>query len=192
MIYNLVKQKIKEKIVINIDTLAIELVNKIHFPILDKAMILFTSLGNSGIIWILIGIILILRKKTRKLGIIYLTALFITAVLGEGILKNVVKRERPFEAIEGLRLLVKAPKSYSFPSGHTASSFAAFGVLYFMNSQYKWYGLVLALFISISRVYLNVHYLTDIIGGALLGLVVAYVVCGLFKRKQWLVDEKAA
>lgn len=175
---------------INIDILAIKLVNKIHFPILDKIMILVTKLGNAGIIWILTGIILISMKKTRKLGIIFLTALFITAVLGEGILKNVIKRERPFETIKGLTLLIKAPSSYSFPSGHTASSFTAFGVLYFMNSPYKWYSLILALFISISRIYLNVHYLTDIIGGALLGLAVAYMVCKFFKRKQGFIDEK--
>ena len=66
---------------LSFDMQIIDLINKIQFPVLDKIMIFFTSLGNSGIIWIVIGIALVLRKETRRLGILLLTALFITAVL---------------------------------------------------------------------------------------------------------------
>ena len=171
---------------LSFDMQIIDLINKIQFPVLDKIMIFFTSLGNSGIIWIVIGIVLVLRKETRRLGILLLTALFITAVLGEGFLKNLIKRERPFETMNGLKLLIPAPTSYSFPSGHTASSFAAFGIFYFMNSKYKWYVLVLASFIAVSRIYLNVHNTTDIIGGVLLGLTVSYIICKVFIGRRVL------
>ena len=171
---------------LSFDMQIIDLINKIQFPVLDKIMIFFTSLGNSGIIWIVIGIALVLRKETRRLGILLLTALFITAVLGEGFLKNLIKRERPFETVNGLKLLIPAPTSYSFPSGHTASSFAAFGIFYFMNSKYKWYVLVLASFIAVSSIYLNVHNTTDIIGGVLLGLTVSYIICKVFMGRRVL------
>lgn len=176
---------------LNFDMQIIDLVNKIQFPLLDKIMIFFTSLGNAGIIWIVIGIVLVLRKETRQLGVLLLTALFITAALGEGILKNLIKRERPFEIVNSLKLLIPAPISYSFPSGHTASSFTAFGVFYFMNFRYKWCVLILASLIAFSRIYLNVHWTTDIIGGILLGLTVSYITCKVFVERRVVesVDE---
>lgn len=97
-------------------------INKLHNDILDKIMITITSLVNSGFIWILISIILIFIKKTRKCGILILISMFIGLVIGNGILKNIIARDRPCWIDKSIKLLIESPKDYSFPSGHTMVS----------------------------------------------------------------------
>ena len=82
-----------------------------------------TSLGNAGIFWILLSMGLIIYAKTRQTGIRAMTALVISFVINNLFLKNVIARTRPYEVIEGLTRLIEKPSDYSFPSGHTASSF---------------------------------------------------------------------
>lgn len=137
-----------------------------------------------GIVWIVLALVLVMRRKTRNYGIFLLLALLITAILGEGILKNIIKRNRPFVTLSDLKLLIPPPGSYSFPSGHTASSFTVFGVFYFLNLKYKWPVFFTALLIAFSRIYLGVHYFSDIIGGAILGLGVAYIICSYYKKNS--------
>ena len=147
-------------------------------------MIFFSGIGNLGIVWIVLALVLVMRRKTRNYGIILLLALLITAILGEGILKNIIKRNRPFIVLNDLKLLIPPPGSYSFPSGHTASSFTAFGVFYFLKLRYRWPVFFIAFFIAFSRIYLGVHYFTDIIGGIILGMGVAYMVCSYYKKNS--------
>ena len=94
----------------------------------DKIMPIITSAGNLGIIWIVISVLLMTKKDYRVLGQTILIALVITTIIGEGIIKNIVKRKRPFYGDDDKELLISRPITYSFPSGHTASSFAVAAV----------------------------------------------------------------
>ncbi|MCF0147579.1 MAG: phosphatase PAP2 family protein, partial [Clostridium sp.] len=135
---------------------------------MDKLMVVITSLGDRGLIWIAMALILLAIKKYRKIGIILLIALLITSLIGEGIIKNIVQRPRAFLSYPDIRLLINPPESFSFPSGHTASSFAAAFVLshYFKKWNFLFY--FLAILIAFSRLYLFVHYPSDIIFGIIL------------------------
>ena len=155
-------------------------------PVMDKIMIFITTLGDKGIIWIIIGIILLSMKKYRKVGFTLLIALLVNALIGEGILKNIVQRPRAFITYPDISIIINPPSSFSFPSGHTASSFAAATVLgyYFKGWRYILY--IFASLIAFSRLYLFVHYPSDIIFGILLG-----VICGLITiRLMGSIDFK--
>ena len=134
----------------------------IRTPIGDALMCFITSLGNVGAIWIVLAVVLIAIPKTRKSGIIVAAALIIDAALCSGILKNVFCRIRPFDVNTAVQVLITKPRDFSFPSGHTSASFAAATAL-------------LACLIAFSRMYLYVHYPTDIIGGILIGITSAYL-----------------
>lgn len=156
----------------NIDNYILELIkNNMHSYIMDKTMIIITSLGDGGTIWIIIALLLMVNKKYRKMSFILLGALLLSAVLGEGILKHLIQRIRPSAYIPANDLLIAKPLSYSFPSGHSASSFA--GALVLSNYFRKWKLLFfcLAFLIAFSRLYLYVHYPTDVIAGIILGLI---------------------
>jgi undecaprenyl-diphosphatase len=112
-----------------------------------------------------------IKKKTRYISFIVLGALLLNALLGEVVLKNLIQRARPFAGTTKESLLIAKPLSYSFPSGHTASSFAAAGVLSCYFKKYAPVFFILASLIAFSRLYLYVHYPTDVLGGIILGLI---------------------
>lgn len=148
----------------------------LHIPFLDKAMCFITSLGNAGVIWIVLAFVLIMLPKTRKSGIIVMSALVLDVILCNGILKNLFARVRPCDVNTAVQLLVSRPTDYSFPSGHTAASFAAVSALFFAGEKKLWKpALVLAVLIAFSRLYLYVHYPTDILGGIVVGVACGYV-----------------
>ena len=149
--------------------------NNLHNPIMDKVMIFITGLGDAGFIWILIGLALLINKKYRRVGIMVLGALALGSILGEGLLKNIIQRDRPFINMEGIKMLINAPTTYSFPSGHTTSSFAAAGVLAMNFKNKSIYIFALATLIAFSRIYLGVHFPTDIIAAIILGLSCSYI-----------------
>ena len=143
--------------------------------LLDHVVPAITMLGEAGWIWILMAVVLLARKKTRKLGVAVAISLVLDLILCNLLLKPIVARPRPFTFRPELTLLVKAPTDFSFPSGHTAASFAAASALLFSKHKSWIPAMVLAVLISLSRLYLYVHYPTDVLGGAALGLL-----CGLF------------
>ncbi|QXE18341.1 phosphatase PAP2 family protein [Clostridium sp. 001] len=164
--------------------------NNMHNQILDKIMIAFTSLGNTGLIWIAISLALIVSKKYRKVGIMVLTAIIIGSVFGEGLIKHIVKRTRPFYLDPTIKLLVAKPASYSFPSGHTTASFAAASILSRYFKKYAPVFFTVAILIAFSRIYLYVHYPTDVLAGIVLGLVSGKITIYLFKRiRSYLLKE---
>lgn len=148
----------------------------LHTPILDKLMCMITHLGDAGIIWIILAIVMILIPKTRKSGVIVATALVVDVLLCNVILKNLVGRIRPFDVNTSVQLLISKPKDFSFPSGHTAASFASVAALYLAGEKKLWKpALVLAILIAFSRMYLYVHYPTDILGGIIFGILSAWI-----------------
>jgi undecaprenyl-diphosphatase len=156
--------------------------DNMHGHIMDRAMVIITTLGNGGIIWIMIAILLMSNKKYRNIGFMALVALILSTVLGEGILKHVIQRIRPSADIPAVNLLISKPLSYSFPSGHTTSSFAVAGVLakYFKDYALEFFSL--ASVIAFSRLYLYVHYPTDVLAGIVLGLICSKVTIYIFDR----------
>ena len=106
-------------------------------------------------------------NSKRLLCFLLGAALILDGIFCNLLLKNLVRRIRPCDINDAIRLLIPYPSDYSFPSGHTAVSFAAASALYFAGEKYLWKAaLVLAAFIAFSRMYLYVHYPTDILGGA--------------------------
>ena len=157
--------------------------NNMHGHMMDKAMVIITSLGNGGIIWIIIAVLLMINKKYRKIGVMALGSLILSTILGEGILKHVVQRLRPSQDIPVINMLIAKPLSYSFPSGHTTSSFAVAGVLAKYLKKYAIGLLGLASLIAFSRLYLYVHYPTDVVAGIILGLICSKLIIYMFNKK---------
>ncbi len=153
----------------------LDLIQELRTPVGDSIMCFITSLGNAGMIWILLAVVLLLLPKARKSGAILMTALILDMILCNGILKKVFARVRPCDVNTAVQLLIPRPNDYSFPSGHTAASFAAVSALFFAGERKLWKpALVLAVLIAFSRLYLYVHYPTDILGGIFVGTACGY------------------
>ena len=125
-------------------------------------------------------LLLLLFRRTRKAGCAMATALVLYLVAGDYILKPLFARPRPCDANTAITILVKRPHGHSFPSGHTASAFAAAFALWLQNRKLGVPALVLAAFIAFTRLYLYVHFPTDVLGGLVLGLALgALASCSL-------------
>ena len=156
--------------------------NQFRTPFGDFVMPLISKLGNGGIIWLVLSGLLCVFPKYRKAGVTMLTALALDVLICNVMLKPLVGRMRPFTVNTGMELLINAPKDFSFPSGHTAASFAAAFALLFVKNKLWIPSMILASLIAFSRLYLYVHYPTDVLAGILLGLIVsvaANVICRL-------------
>ena len=139
-------------------------------------MPIITKLGDAGILWILSAINLICFKKTRKTGITVGAALLLGVIFGNLILKPLVARVRPYNLNEAIELLIPSLTDYSFPSGHTLASFEAAGVLMICDrKRFGYAALAVAVVIAFSRLYLYVHYPTDVLAGVVLGLLFAFI-----------------
>jgi undecaprenyl-diphosphatase len=167
-----------------IDIKVLNLLNKrFRYSLLDKIMPLITALGNGGLVWVIISIYMINNDDYKIQGYMIITALIVTTIIGEGIIKHLIKRTRPFVNIIENKLLISRPITYSFPSGHTASSFAAAGIFLTMDSNFRILVVILASLIALSRIYLNVHYPTDVVTGIILGLLCSRLVITIFHTK---------
>ena len=155
------------------DQTAVNAVKLIQNPLLDKIMVFFTSLGDNGIIWIILLIVLLSGKKTRNKGVVLLITV-ITVFILTNYLKEEFHRVRPYEYMNFIPK-VKTSGTSSFPSAHSVVAFAVFGVYYFYNLRYKYVIGVIALIIAVSRFYLEVHYLSDVLAGIALALTVSYI-----------------
>ena len=138
---------------------------------LDRVVPWITALGEFGAIWILLALVLLISPRTRKLGLAVAFALVLDLIFCNVIIKPLVARPRPFTLRPEIELLIQAPKDFSFPSGHTAASFAAAGALFFSKNRGWIPALILALAIAFTRLYLYVHFPSDVICGALLGIL---------------------
>lgn len=172
-----------------LDLNILRFLQKLRFPLLDLMMTFVTTIGNGGIIWIVISLVLLIQndKKKKRMAFTIILSLIISSVIGLLILKPIIARPRPFLTANFNDLLIKAPIGYSFPSGHTSSSFAAGTAIYKHNKKFGHLAFILAALIAISRMYHSVHYPTDIIGGVLLGLasgIVSYKITKNIENKK--------
>ena len=139
-------------------------------------MVAITKLGDAGIVWIILTVILLLIPKTRKSGVYMAVALIADLIICNVILKPIVARIRPYSINQTVHLLVTPLKDYSFPSGHTAASFASVSALYFAGRKRMAAGtLIVSVLIAFSRMYLYVHYPTDVLGGLIIGLLCGWI-----------------
>lgn len=142
-----------------------------------------TFLGDGGWFWILLAVVLLIMKKTRKAGAVAAIALVIGALITNVCLKNMVARVRPYDTYSALIPIVTKPIDWSFPSGHTCASFAsAFVYFRLLPKKYGIPALVLACMIAFSRLYLGVHYPTDVLAGFLIGLLASVLAVWMVRR----------
>ena len=156
--------------------------------ILDEIFLFFTQLpGAIGQLWLIMGIALLIFKKTRKTGAAVLVSFVGVLLFGELFLKHVVTRLRPCQIDQSFVLLVDRPTSSSFPSTHSAFAFGSATAI-FMN--YRKTGIavfIVAAFIAFSRLYLFLHFPTDVLCGVILGIVIGFVAvkfCDLMVKKM--------
>ena len=159
----------------------------IRNPILSRIFVPLTIIGNSGVFLVVVGIIMCIIKKTRRIGMVFLASIVIGFIINDIVIKNIVRRIRPFEAISALEILVKAPKSFSFPSGHTASFFAAATSLFYNSRRNAFVSLVIATAMGFSRMYVGVHYPSDVLAGMVVGVTSGAASIYLYKR---LINEQ--
>lgn len=154
----------------------------IRNPLLNPVMKAITHLGDAGIFWILLTVILLCFKKTRRAGIVSALALILSLVVNNLCLKNLVDRTRPYELIEGLKILVAKPADASFPSGHSGASFAAATAIFpWVSRRYGVPLLILAALIALSRLYVGVHFPTDVLAGTVIGILLGLAANGIFR-----------
>lgn len=143
---------------------------------LDATLPVITKLGNSGIFWIILALVLLVFKRYRKTGVKMAIALILMLIVCNIILKPTVARIRPYDINTGISLLVERLSDFSFPSGHAMAGFAAAFCAVFAKIKHIWIpSVILASIIAFSRLYLYVHYPTDVIAGIVLGIGLAYL-----------------
>lgn len=172
---------------------------EIHGNVLDKIMLFITSLGNAGIVWILAAMSLIFvpavgkeskehLKERRIAGIILIVSIVFEFICVNIFIKNIVNRPRPFLSDESLIPLIR-PGESSFPSGHAASSFAAATSLFLYRKKAGLPAYLLAGAIAFSRLYIGVHYPTDVLAGMVIGIVCGGVVNKLVRKRVNKIGE---
>lgn len=149
---------------------------ELHNPIMDAIMVFITTLGDDGLFWIAVGIVCLFFKKHRKMGLQVLLSMLFTFIIGNLILKNVFARPRPCDIDTAVAMLISRPHGHSFPSGHSMNGMVAAVALFLNNRKIGIPALILATLIGFSRMYLFVHFPTDVLGGFAVAIVVALAV----------------
>lgn len=143
----------------------------------------FTHLGDNGMLWIVLCLALLLFPKTRRIGLAGALALCFSLFCTNLLLKPLIDRPRPWLMVEGLINLVNEHDPRSFPSGHTSAAFAAatayFRILSQDKARWKWVAMALATLMGLSRLYVGVHYPSDVLAGALVGAFCGWAGCKL-------------
>ncbi|MGN0362628.1 MAG: phosphatase PAP2 family protein [Bilifractor sp.] len=163
----------------------------LRFEWLTPVMQAVSAFGFFG--WVVLTVVFLLFRRTRPVGRVCAVSLGIEAFLVNLVLKLLIARIRPFNAFDYLMPIGKLPTDYSFPSGHTANSFAvALVALHMLPKKAGIPLVVLASVVAYSRLYLGVHYPSDVICGFLVALIISQVVWYLMVRRPEKVREAAA
>lgn len=168
-------------LLLNFEFALLDFIQKnMHSGIGDMLMIFFSRIGDAGMVWIILAVVFMLSRRTRRVGSAMLVALAVEVLLCNVLIKPLVARIRPCDINTLIILPVKRPQDFSFPSGHTAAAFASVSAMYF--SRCKWWpaAAVLAALIAFSRLYLYLHFPSDILAGILLGILTGWLGSFLF------------
>lgn len=157
---------------------------ELHNPVLDAIMVFITTLGDDGLFWIAVGVVCLFFKKHRKMGMQVLLSMLFTYIIGNLILKNVFARPRPCDIDTAVNMLISRPHGHSFPSGHSMNGMVAAVALFLNNKKIGIPALILATLIGFSRMYLFVHFPTDVLGGFAVAILVAIAVDWGFRQFQ--------
>lgn len=157
--------------------------DSIHGSLLDPLMVGISYSATSGLIWFVLGFLMTCSHKWRRCGVSAIAAVVLAYVVVDVILKPLVCRERPFDVAD-FDLLMAAPDTWSFPSGHTASAFAGATAILIHSRRWGCVAIVYAILVGISRMYLCVHWPTDVVAGALVGIAVA--VLAVWFMSRWI------
>lgn len=149
---------------------------------LDVVMPLITLLGDHGIFFIVMGILLLCFRRSRRCGFFLLLALLVGLLICNITLKPLIARIRPYDLKSGIDLLIEAPTDFSFPSGHTNASFVFATVIFCVNKKWGIPAFILAALIAFSRLYLYVHYPTDVLAGIVCGMFAGWITVFLLRR----------
>ena len=172
--------------IIQLDNSIIKNIKRLHSRGMNIFMSIITKLGSGAMIWFVLSAVMLIQIKTARTAVNIMFGLLITLIMGEGFIKHAVKRIRPSEILPEEEQIVDPPRYYSFPSGHTASSFSVVAVTILRCSPWVFIPvIILASTIGFSRIYLRVHYLSDVVGGVILGLS-----CGFLSVPLWSAIEK--
>lgn len=162
--------------------------------ILHPLMKAITTLGNGGAIWIVVAVLFLITKKYRKYGFMLAAGLIITLVVNDNILKPLIERPRPFDYTGWTNFvypdIIPRPTSLSFPSGHTTSSFLSVVPIMKANKKFGIVALVLAILMGFSRLYLHVHYFTDVFFGIGMGLIYGFLGCLIVTFIYKVIEKK--
>lgn len=151
-------------------------IQSIRTPLLDSIMVTITNIpGNYGQMWVVLGIILLLFKKTRKCGMVIIASYLLVYGMGQYVLKDLIARPRPCHIDETIELLIKKPSSYSCPSTHSGWAFAAATSIYLHNKKFGLITFIFSFLVAFSRMYLFVHFPSDVLFGIALGILFAFV-----------------
>lgn len=187
---------------LNFDLSVFQWIQSVQNEILDALMVGITTLGNGGAVFIAIGLALLFTKKYRKAGLAVLVALLVMLLCNDLFLKEFFARTRPFNLFETdpekyafwgksyvYPELISKPTSFSFPSGHTASAFAAAIALLWHNRKFGVPVTIFATLMGFSRIYVEVHYCTDVIAGVVSGTICALAAVLIVKYLFPVVDK---
>ena len=157
---------------------------------LDPIVSVYTKLGDAGIMWIVLCLALLIFPKTRRVGLAGAIALVCSLICTNLILKNLFTRTRPWLVVEGLVHLVEEHDPNSFPSGHTSASFAAAVALWqTMDRKWaKWAVMAAAVLMGLSRLYVGVHFPSDVIAGVLVGCFCGWAAVKILRTLETKTD----
>lgn len=166
-----------------LDDKVINRIIKYRSPFKNKIMIAASSAGNMGLIWFAFSMPFLVYAPWRLTGANIILGIAFTQLICEIIIKHIVRRERPVWHLPDEEQLVHRPHYYSFPSGHTTASFSVVAITILRCSVWTFlFALVIAVLIAISRVYLRVHYLSDVLVGTVLGFICGSISVALFNH----------
>ena len=157
-------------------------VQTLHQPWLDPIVAFYTQLGNAGLLWIVLSLAMLFWRPTRKAGVLALTAMLFGLLITNVTIKPLVERARPWLDLPIVPLVVENDPN-SFPSGHTCAAFAA-GLSWLRALPWRWgrvAAVILAVCMGLSRLYVGVHYPSDVLAGAAIGALCAWAAWGLYR-----------